>query len=284
MKKLLLILAFALMAVGVGAQELIVKSPLQADPSDIYARNHVRTAPNTGEAGAVIKVAIPSKKVSFSSSWILGDVYTRAGEYIVHVAKGTKKITVVVEGCLPYELNFADHGVEAAQSKTTYKIRLQLPDKERTRALIMPQYSIGKDQGSYGLMVGFVKKHGAFLRAKSDFNFISTSAACAEDGLIDGRMPWYTGKSEKKRWAITAGYVARVAKPLYVYGGLGYGERVLAWERQDGSLVEYENASYKGLEAEVGLIARFGIFALSAGVQTNSFKYMEFNVGVGVLF
>ena len=148
MKKLLLIVAFALVAGMAGAQELIVKSPLQADPTDIYASNHVRTAPNTGEAGAVIKVAIPSKKVSFSSSWILGDVYTRAGEYIVHVAKGTKMITVVVDGCLPFVLDFEQQGLDAAQSKTTYKIRLQLPDKERTRALIMPQYSIGKDQGA----------------------------------------------------------------------------------------------------------------------------------------
>ena len=41
---------------------------------------------------------------------------------------------------------------------------------------------------------------------------------------------------------------------------------------------------YKGIEAELGVMGRFGIFALSAGVQTNSFKYMEFNVGVGVMF
>ena len=161
---------------------------------------------------------------------------------------------------------------------------LLLPAKERTRAIIMPQYSFGKNQGAYGLMVGFVKKHGAFLRAKSDFSFISTHGACDENGLIDGHMPWYTGKSAKKRWAVTAGYVARVAKPLYLYGGVGYGQRVLAWERQDGSYVEYQENTYKGIEAELGVMGRFGIFALSAGVQTNSFKYMEFNVGVGVMF
>lgn len=283
MKKLLLIVAFALMAVGVGAQELIVKSPLKANEADLYARTHVRTDLN-GDAGAVVRVAIASEHVTFPGSWVLGEVTRKGGEYFVHVPKGTKRLTVVVKDCLPLELSFEECGIGEAESKVTYTVALQLPDKERTRALIMPQYSLGKDQGSYGLMVGFVKRHGAFLRAKSDFNFMSTDAVCDELGMVDGQMPWYSGQSKKKRWAVTVGYITRVAKPLYLFAGLGYGQRVLAWERLDGSLVEYKDASYKGIEAELGAMVRFGVVALSAGVQTNSFKYMELNLGVGVMF
>ena len=271
-----------LITLGIRAQELTVKSELALEPTAMAAKIHPRYDLN-GNAAAVILVDVASDKAKFPTSWKLGEVERKGGHYVVYVAPGIKKLPVEVEGCLPFEYDIKASGVKL-ESFRTYSLRLLLPAKERTRAIIMPQYSFGKNQGAYGLMVGFVKKHGAFPRAKSDFSFISTHGACDENGLIDGHMPWYTGKSAKKRWAVTAGYVARVAKPLYLYGGVGYGQRVLAWERQDGSYVEYQENTYKGIEAELGVMGRFGIFALSAGVQTNSFKYMEFNVGVGVMF
>ena len=40
----------------------------------------------------------------------------------------------------------------------------------------------------------------------------------------------------------------------------------------------------KGIEAELGGIYRIKNVAISAGVQTNSFKYWESTLGVGIMF
>ncbi len=272
------------MAFGAGAQELTVVSPMTQDGPNITAKKMNRRTPNTDEVCALVLVRLASKKVTFINDYIVGEVGVNdAGEYMVFMAPGARRLKILVKGCIPFEYTFP----EKLKTQSVYKMTLGLPDM--TKAIIMPQYSIptysqGSLHGSYGLMVGFVKKHGAFLRAKSDFNFIKTSGECDASGLMGGRLPWYTGETERSRWAVTAGYVARVVKPLYVYGGVGYGQRVIAREQMDGTLVECSDVTHKGIEAEIGVIGRIGVFALSAGVQTNSFKYMEINVGVGVMF
>ncbi len=279
MKKIVLLLALLMGGTTLFAQDLIVKKELEHNVVDLQAKLHPRYDIND-DACAVIRVAIPSNQVTFDG-WVIGEVErNKSGEYFVYMAHGSKYLKIAVEGCLPmtYEFPFK------VESNNTYHLRLQLPDEERTRAIIMPNFTIGKSQTAYGLMVGFVKRSGAYLRAKSDFSFITTDAVCDIDGTINGQMPWYSGKSQKKRWAVTAGYVQRVAKPFYLFAGVGYGQRILAWERLDGSFVEYQDASYKGVEAEIGAMLRFGIVGVSVGVQTNSFKYMETNIGVGVMF
>lgn len=306
MKKFLLFICFMLLGAGVAeAQELVV-TKFEQNSSALNAVTNKRYD-NTKEVAGVVRVAIAADKkinVTFDGR-VVGDVVkdSKTGRYIVYLAKGTRFMIVSAEGYLPKKITFAElagepnekgeiinaEGIKRIESLATYDLDLIDPNHDKIRAIIMPQISIplkSKDgfNGAYGLMVGFVKKSGAFLRVKSDFNFFSTDAVCDTEGLIDGKMPWYTGKSEVKRWAVTAGYVQRIIKPLYLYAGVGYGQRVLAWERLDGSLVEYEDASYKGIEAEIGAMVRFGVVSVSAGVQTNSFKHTEINVGVGVMF
>lgn len=283
------------MLLGAGmaeAQELVVKK-FEQNALATDAVTHKRYDGNK-EPAAVIRVSVVSDNVTFDNYVIYDQDGTvkkdpKTGRYNVYVAKDSRFLVVNAEGYVPMKVTFADFGITKTESLATYDLVLIDPNKDKIRAIIMPQISIplkSKDgfNGAYGLMVGFVKKSGAFLRVKSDFNFFSTDAVCDTEGLIDGKMPWYTGKSEVKRWAITAGYVQRIIKPLYLYAGVGYGQRVLAWERLDGSLVEYEDATYKGVEAEIGAMVRFGVVSVSAGVQTNSFKHTEINVGVGVMF
>jgi len=76
----------------------------------------------------------------------------------------------------------------------------------------------------------------------------------------------------------------RLYKPLYLYAGAGYGTKILGWEMQGGEWAENVDESYKGIEAELGGIYRIKNIALSAGVQTNSFKYWEATLGVGIMF
>ena len=75
---------------------------------------------------------------------------------------------------------------------------------------------------------------------------------------------------------------------LYAYVGGGYGTRTLAWQMY-GSDGDYQYAkvvpsSFSGIEAETGVVVRLGGVVLSAGAQTNSFKFWEANIGVGVMF
>jgi hypothetical protein len=66
--------------------------------------------------------------------------------------------------------------------------------------------------------------------------------------------------------------------------GAGYGYKKLAWETVDGAWAENSDKTNTGVEAELGLIFRAKNFALSAGVQSNSFSYMEATLGVGIMF
>ncbi|MBQ8673218.1 MAG: PEGA domain-containing protein, partial [Bacteroides sp.] len=72
--------------------------------------------------------------------------------------------------------------------------------------------------------------------------------------------------------------------PVYAYVGAGYGTRTLAWETEEGEWVKNTDHSASGIAAEIGAIGRYKSCALSLGVQTINFKYMELSVGVGFFF
>ena len=97
--------------------------------------------------------------------------------------------------------------------------------------------------------------------------------------------PFYKeGASAKSRFSFTGGYLYRFMNPLYGYAGLGYGQRTLAWETTDGELVKNTDHSVSGLAFEIGAIGQYKNFALSLGLQTINFKYMELGVGIGYFF
>ena len=48
--------------------------------------------------------------------------------------------------------------------------------------------------------------------------------------------------------------------------------------------VKINSDCYKGVEGELGAVARFGGVAVSLGVQTNQFKQVEGNIGIGIMF
>ena len=91
-------------------------------------------------------------------------------------------------------------------------------------------------------------------------------------------------KTGADRLRSAPGYLYRFIKPLYGYVGAGYGQRTLAWETTDGDLVKNKDHSASGLAFEVGAIGQYKNFALSLGLQTINFKYMELGVGIGYFF
>ena len=158
---------------------------------------------------------------------------------------------------------------------------------ERPRVMVMPVMGFRTSQMSYGLMVAAMRRTGGYIKAKYSFsNTPSDDSECNDVGMSgeDGEVQWYTGKTEKSRLSVTGGIVQRLWKPFYLYAGVGYGTRTLVWETVGGKWGKNKDHSLEGVEAEIGGILSAGPMVFSLGLQTNSFKYLEGNLGIGVIF
>ena len=158
---------------------------------------------------------------------------------------------------------------------------------ERPRVMVMPVMGFRTSQMSYGLMVAAMRRTGGYIKAKYSFsNTPSDDFECNDVGMSgeDGEVQWYTGKTEKSRLSVTGGIVQRLWKPFYLYTGVGYGTRTLVWETVGGKWGKNKDHSLEGVEAEIGGILSAGPMVFSLGLQTNSFKYLEGNLGIGVIF
>ena len=158
---------------------------------------------------------------------------------------------------------------------------------ERPRVMVMPVMGFRTSQMSYGLMVAAMRRTGGYIKAKYSFsNTPSDDFECNDVGMSgeDGEVQWYTGKTEKSRLSVAGGIVQRLWKPFYLYAGVGYGTRTLVWATVGGKWGKNKDHSLEGVEAEIGGILSAGPMVFSLGLQTNSFKYLEGNLGIGVIF
>ena len=288
MRRFLLILLCIGLPVWVQAQDRrIVVRNFDVDLVDMRAKTNP-VYDNNGNPAAMISISFAaSDSVSFESSTMIGEPQHNPGEWIVYMSAGTRSMDILVPGCETLHFVFPDNRPLVPAQVYTLSLGVEVLNPVRT--LVMPSFSYNKSQLSYGLMLGIGKKNGGYVHAKTDFNFgLNPEISCDPDGNVGGVKGWFSGESQKMRYAFTAGYMRQLAQPLYLFVGGGYGSRVLAWQvyRNDGDYqyARVEPNSFTGYEAELGLILRFGGFALSAGVQTNQFKYYEANVGIGVMF
>jgi opacity protein-like surface antigen len=262
------------------AQEAKVTAFQRMD-RDLLARTQERLDLNDVPC-AVVRVSVPDvKSYSFEGN-IIGDILYKPGEAIVYMTQGSRNLTIKSDkfGTLRYEFP------EKLEKQVVYKMTLKLiqSDANKIRTLVMPVMGFGQAT-SFGVMIGVVKKSGFYVKAKTNLKSQSTSLECDGNGLdADGVPMWFTNESATSRLALTAGALYRVSLPVYLYGGLGYGYKKLAWETASGEWAENTDKTAKGAEVEVGAIWRSKNFAASAGLQTNSFKYVELTLGVGIMF
>ena len=147
-------------------------------------------------------------------------------------------------------------------------------------------YSVAP-QLSYGLTFGQVKRFGWFVSAMSNFGFqaMNTQLECDGDGYIDGNISYYTGEKATTRLSVMAGAVIRVAEPISLKVGAGYGMRNLAaWQDSNEQWVKILGYSYSGLDLSAGMMMTLGKMNVSLDAVTTSFKTMEVKVGIGVNF
>lgn len=256
-------------------------SAFQRMDRDLLARTQERLDLND-EPCAVVRVSVSDAKAYTFEGNIIGDVIYKPGEAIVYMTQGSRNITIKSDkfGSLKYDFD------TKLEKQVVYKLTMKLiqSDANKTRTLVMPVVGLG-EATSFGAMIGVVRKFGAYAKAKTNLKSQSTDLECDGDGLdTNGTPMWFTGEKTTSRLAITGGLLYRVVLPLYIYAGAGYGYKKLAWETADSSWAENTDKTYTGVEAELGLIFRAKNFAVSAGIQSNSFKYMEATVGVGIMF
>lgn len=153
-----------------------------------------------------------------------------------------------------------------------------------------------------GLTIGMVREFGWYINAMTGFGFHMHDGV-SRNGLIPGSidvLPFYTGESSKQTFSVTAGGVARLGKaPVYVYLGVGWAYKTIAFQTNDNKWIAYETEPYSNwsplhsVALETGLTANIKGFALSIGYEPligiggyNSSKNAahEIKIGLGGMF
>jgi hypothetical protein len=282
-KSLFLCGCLLLLSTLLQAQELVPS--FRTLEKDLLARTQPRLDLNDVPCAIVRVSAADIETYTFEGN-IIGDVIYQSGEALVYMTKGSRNITIKSNKFGMLKFDFP----QRLEKQVVYKLDLKLilPEDQKRKTLIMAEGGFHPSHTSFGVMAGIVAKHGAYVRFRSDFGSTSANLECDDTGALTSGgtgTPYYIeGSSAKSRLSITGGYLYRFIKPLYGYIGGGYGQRTLAWETVEGEWVKNIDHSASGIAAEIGLIGQYKGMALSLGVQTINFKYMELNVGVGFFF
>lgn len=265
------------------AQEL--KTDFKRLDRDLMARTHQRLDLN-GVPCALVRVSAADIESYTFEGNIIGTVDYASGEALVYMTQGSRNVTIKSNrlGTLKFEFP------EKLEKQVVYKLdlKLVLAEDQKRKTLVMGEVGWHPSHTSFGVMVGIVARHGAYLRFRSDFASASADLECDDTGALTAGgtgTPYYIeGSTAKARLSVTGGYLCRIARPLYAYVGAGYGSRILTWETVEGEPVKNIDHSASGIAAEIGAIGRLGGFAISAGCQTVNFKYLELSVGIGFFF
>lgn len=282
-KEILLALLFSFFFSGMYGQEIKVKAFGKLE-RDLSARTKPREDLN-GNPCTIVKIVVANTKNFTFEGNVVGEPVYNEGEIWIYMPERTKRITIKNGqfGVLRYEFP------ARLDKQCVYEMKIKLVEdpEKKIRTLVMPVIGIGKGHPSYGIMLGIVRTTGPYLKVKYDFAGFSTSGECTDKGVLKGTdlHPWYTGEKKQNRFSVTAGVIQRLwQQPIYLYGGVGYGYNKFGWETVDGNWLKNTDHSSSGVEAELGGIYRYKDYAVSVGVQTNRFKYVEATLGIGIMF
>lgn len=169
-----------------------------------------------------------------------------------------------------------------------FKLSIKLKEKwvQETFVTANVAYSFAP-QLSLGVSAGQVKHFGWFVSAMTNGKFtgMGNMPECDENGFVeDGHLPTYDDTTTTDRLSVMAGGVIRIADPICVRVGLGYGVRNLCWHSKDGQWYRNKGYSLQGIDASAGLQAHLGGFVVSLEAVTTSFQTIEGKLGLGYAF
>ena len=135
-----------------------------------------------------------------------------------------------------------------------------------------------------GLSFGQIGQFGWYGKAMTTFSFPKNSEfESDENGMVDGMLPAYSGKSSTFKAYGIAGLTVRLGAPVFLMAGVGYGARVYDWETTDGRWVKNTPGSYSGLAIDAGVMTKINNIAISFGATLVSGK-VDLSLGVGYVF
>lgn len=223
--------------------------------------------PQSIESGVVyqIKLSTEAKEVKIDTSTINKAVESKIDAKMEEL---NKKLALLEE-------------MQKQSSSQPQKRILPVYDKA-TFAMLNAAYSVAP-QTSFGLTFGVHKKTwGWYVSLASGLKFDALGATKEDaDGTNDY---FYDDNKTTSRLSIHGGAMYRIAKPLYIKLGVGYGVRNLAFTTQDGDFIKIPSASHSGLECSAGVHLSFGKMAFSVDVISIGFKYSELKLGIGYNF
>ncbi len=139
---------------------------------------------------------------------------------------------------------------------------------------------------SYGLTYGSYKKYGWFVSAMTnfDFNGFSSDYECDDNLMVGDYYPDYNGTEYHTNLSIMAGFIYKIAKPLTLKIGAGYGVRNTVYETTNNQLVKNKDVSATGLDISLGAMYKVGKFVVTLDAVTTNFKVFEARLGLGLGF
>lgn len=167
------------------------------------------------------------------------------------------------------------------QSSSQKPKRIRPVYNKETFAMLNAAYSVAP-QTSFGLTFGMQKTWGWYVSVASGLKFDALGATKEDaDGTNDY---FYDDNKTTSRLSIHGGAMYRIAKPLSIKLGVGYGIRNLAFTTQNSDCIKIPSASHSGLECSAGVHLSFGKMAFSVDVISIGFKYSELKLGIGYNF
>ena len=270
-----------------GAHTYRVESPMYAPEAgviDLGAEQKIMSVVLKPRFGYLEVFSLPEQEANvFIDSTLVGRTPYKSDrmplrDYKVHVEK---------EFYFPMDSTVS---ISAGESSIlTFKMKSTIKPPLPRRMLIMGDVGYQSSHLSYGGMIGFVRKNGAYVRFRSDFGTVSADLECDDTGTLttggNGKPYYKMGAEHKSRLSVVGGYLRHLWKPLYCYVGAGYGQRTLAWETTDGELVKNIDRSASGVTAEAGILLSIASrVVFSAGFHTINLKNHELGLGLGIMF
>ena len=201
----------------------------------------------------------------------------------------------VKEGTHTYLVQAPDYGMEEGEvmvKDTVAVVRVNLKALPREKKKANRWETFITLNGSYapfsfGFSVGQVKRFGWFVSAMTNGSFTGMGNLPQVDTqgfLDDGHLPMYNGTKATDRLSVIAGGMMRVAEPLYVRVGVGYGARNLCWQDKEQNWYKIKGYSFQGVDVSAGIQAHLGGFVLSLEAVTTNFQTLEGKLGLGYAF
>lgn len=139
---------------------------------------------------------------------------------------------------------------------------------------------------SYGLTYGSYKKYGWFVSAMTNFDFNGSSSdfECGDNLMVGDFYPDYNGTEYHTNLSIMVGFIYKIAEPVTLRVGAGYGVKNTVYETTNNQLIKNTDVSTAGLDASIGAMYKIGKFIVSLDAATTNFKVFEARLGLGLGF